>query len=100
MKSFKHLLIKVAGLVGVISLDEASAAKRKREKPSSISDFVAYSQGPIEPNNMGKINALHADFHGTLDAKKQAINNRFDQEDLKQLMNIKKCLIAQLAKKL
>ena len=43
-EDFQRLFSKVARLVGVKSLDEASAAKRKRTKLSSISAFIAYSQ--------------------------------------------------------
>ena len=92
-EEFQHLLTKVKRLVGVISLDVASAAKRKRETPSSISDFVAYSYDSIEPINMGERNALHANLYGALDTKRQAIKDCFDQEDLKQLITINKCLI-------
>ena len=52
-EEFQRLFTKVTGLVGAKGLDEAGAAKRKRAKPISISDFVAYSQNPIESINMG-----------------------------------------------
>ena len=62
--------------------EEASVAKRNGAKSSSISDFVPYFQGPIESTNMSGRNVLHTNFY-----------DRFDQEDLKQLMNTNTCLI-------
>ena len=43
--------------------------------------------------NMDKRNVLHADFYGAIDATKQAIKDCFVQEDLKQRINMTKCLI-------
>ena len=57
------------------------------------SDFVAHSQAPIESTDIGERNALQANFYEAIDATSQAITDRFDQEDLKKLMKINKCLI-------
>ena len=41
---------------------------------------------------MGGRNVLYANFYGVIDAIRQTIKERFDQEDLKQLINMMKCL--------
>eukprot|EP00794_Sanderia_malayensis_P013016 gene13016-14356_t len=59
----------------------------------STSDFVAYSQAPIESTDIGERNVLQANFYEAIDATSQAPKDRFDQEDLKTLLSINKCLI-------
>ena len=92
-EEFQRLFTKISGLAGVKSLEVARAAKRKRVTPRGTSDFVAHSQAPIESTDIGERNALQANFYEAIDATSQAIKDRFDQEDLKKLMKINKCLI-------
>ena len=42
---------------------------------------------------MGERNIFLANSNGAIDATRQAIKDRFYKEDLKQLININKCLI-------
>ena len=90
---FQRIFTKVAGLKGVKSIDEVSTAKRKRLTPSSMSSFVTYSQAPIETTNIDTRNSLCVDLYEAIDATSQAIKDRFDQEDLRRLIDISKCLI-------
>lgn len=90
---FQRIFTKVAGLTGVKSIDEVSTAKRKRLTPSSMSSFVTYSQAPIETTNIDTRNSLCVDLYEAIDATSQAIKDRFDQEDLRRLIDISKCLI-------
>ena len=92
-EEFQRLFTKISGLAGVKSLEVARAAKRKRVTPRGTTDFVAHSQAPIESTDIGERNALQANFYEAIDATSQAIKDRFDQEDLKKLMKINKCLI-------
>ena len=47
---------------------------------------------------MGDKKGFHANFYGTLDAKRQAMNSCFDQEYLKKRINFDKCLICAASK--
>ena len=48
---------------------------------------------PVVEKNTFIFNISCANSYGEIDAIRQAIKDSFDQEDLKQLINIKKCLI-------
>lgn len=54
------------------------ADKRKRKTPSSVSNFVAYSQASAEITNKSERNGLRAHFYDAIDATNQATKDRFD----------------------
>ena len=73
--------------------NEATAAKRKRAASSGLSDFIKYSPAPTMITDMDESDVPRANFYGAIDVISQAIKNRFDQDDFRQLISISNCLI-------
>ena len=70
----------------------------ERGKSEQYLGIVAYPQSPIKTTYMSDRSILHTNFHGAVDATRQAIKDRFDKDDLKQLVNVTKCLIGAINK--
>lgn len=93
-EEFERLYDRVEGLSG-LKHDDDIAPKRKRSLPGRMADFVAYESrhAPVEDPTMGEKSKLWINFYAAIDATTQAIESRFDQEDLKVLRDIDECLI-------
>ncbi|KAG1681467.1 hypothetical protein GQR58_011850 [Nymphon striatum] len=90
-KEFEHLYRKVEEFSGLTHSDDLNIVKKKRSKRSSMADFVVHSYIPMDETSMSEEKKLSADFYQAIDAACQALESRFDQGDLKFIMEIYQC---------
>eukprot|EP00112_Aurelia_sp_Birch-Aquarium-sp1_P002162 Seg1233.3 transcript_id=Seg1233.3/GoldUCD/mRNA.D3Y31 product="hypothetical protein" protein_id=Seg1233.3/GoldUCD/D3Y31 len=76
------------------STEEPMLAKRKRRAPAYRADYVVHSSAPTaQDSSLSEKEELRRSFYEAIDALQKALKRRFDQEDLRLLKSIERCLI-------
>lgn len=76
------------------STEEQLLTKRKRRAPAYRADYFVHTAAPTaQDSSLSGKDELRRSFYETIDALQKAIKRRFDQEDLRLLKSIERCLI-------